>query len=225
MTKPKPKDDEPRTFMMPPGYILLDASRARGGVAYKREALGEHRRGEGSLSEYRTRRSVDNAEAVALVDSVYRKVETVMRRHAVNTALGWWVDDLGLARIQAEVHTLKVEAATANRAAELAGSERRVRISVVHTRLDSSPEILEEIGLTIRKNALHAPLLRSRNLERLVVGDAREALEAALARVPKARAEIVRAVKVGRSPQAAGKALDLSAIEDAIAWFGGEGEE
>ena len=68
-----------------------------------------------------------------------------------------------------------------------------------------------EKGQVIHRNAIKPLLLRAKNIETLAVGPAGEALRAALDRVRSARSEI-RAVTDTRK-------VDLSAIDDAIAWF------
>lgn len=245
MTKNKLKRTTDRNFKVTPGYIVVNCSTAKGGIHYKRTPISEHKinAGKGLQSDHRTKKTVDHLEAVALVDGAVKKADYACRVHGANTVLGWYVDDISLAALKADIALIEVEAAQANQVARACGSKREAYISIVPLKIDAaSEEAAREIARTIREvlgdvitalrsghvkkskdgkieDKLHAPLLRCKNLDRLAVGLAGESVKIALQRIPEAKKEITEAVKNGDDPATVGAALDLEAIENAISWF------
>lgn len=245
MTKSKRKKAADRGFQVTPGWIVVNCSTAKGGIHYERTPLGEHKinAGKGLQSDHRTKKTVDHLEAVALVDAAVKRADYACKVHGANTALGWFVDDISLAALKADIALITAEATQANQVARAVGSKREAYINIVPLKLDLATEsAAREIARTIREvlggiitalrsgqvkkskdgkieDKLHAPLLRCKNLDRLAVGLAGEAVKIALQRIPEAKKEITEAIKNGDDPATVGAGLDLEAIENAISWF------
>lgn len=237
------------TIKVRPGYIVVDTSTATGGVHYQRKKSKPKsiNRGKGVQQEIRTTKTVDHEEAVKAIDALVKRADYACRTLCANTAFGWFVDDIGLRKLYAQFDELRTEAEALNRAAAQVGSERRAHISVIAGKLElSSPHAAREIARTVRevltgifdalragqvkkklgddgklliRNELHAPLLRAKNLDKLAMGPAGDAIKFALDRIPAAKKEILELLRNGESPEDAGAAVDLTVIENAIIWF------
>jgi hypothetical protein len=239
----------PETIEVTPGYMVRDLSSASGGVHYERKKSAPKtiNRGNGSQQEIRTTKTVDHAEAVKAIDALVKHADYICRTICANTAFGWFVDDIGLRKLYAEFETLEAEAKKLNRAAAQVGCERRAHLSIVAAKLElSTPHAAREIARTIRnvlndilialrsgqvkkqtdddgnvtvRDELHAPLLRARNLDKLAIGTPGNAVQFALERIPLAKKEILEQLRQEILPEIAGAAVNLGAIENAIAWF------
>jgi hypothetical protein len=232
-----------------PGYLVVDTSTATGGVTYDREYGDEIKinNGQGVQAKLHTIKTVDHVEAVAALDALKKKVDYACRKHCARTAFGWFADEVSLRALRNEVAELQAEAVTLNTAAAAVGSQRRAHVGIVAGKLEvASAEAAREIARTIRevlssvlgalrsgkvkkrtdkdgkvidRDELHAPLLKCKNLDRLAVGLAGEAVKMALDRIPEAKKEVLEGLKRGEDPASIGAELDLGAIENAITWF------
>lgn len=244
-----PKTEISKRIKVRPGYLVVDTSTATGGVTYDREYGDQVKinNGQGIQAKLQTIKTVDHVEAVAALDALKKKVDYACRKHCARTAFGWFADEVSLRALRKEVEELQAEAVTLNAAAAAVGSERRAHVGVVAGKLEiASAEAAREIARTIRevlggvlaalraglvkkrtdkdgkviqKDELHAPLLKCKNLDRLAVGLAGEAVKMALDRIPEAKKEVLERLKKGDDPATIGAELDLGAIENAITWF------
>lgn len=222
-----------------PGWIIRDCARAFGGVEYDCAKIREQsvNHGQGTLTEHRTKKIVDHVEYVTAMDAVVKKVDYVLRKHCAHTLLGWFCDNAAKRVVMAEVAQLQREAEILNAQAEAdKRTARRVKIRVVPLRLDLTlPEATQEITETIRDllieirdalragriDEIHKLRIRARNLDKLVMGSASDAIRLALERVPRVAKEL-REQQRRLPPEASAegaKKLDLEAIETAIAYF------
>jgi hypothetical protein len=225
---------EERTFAFRPGWIIVDCSKASGGIHYDREPIGREKainKGNGVQLDHKTRKTVDHVEVCAAVDACVKKVDYSLRKHCVRTDMGWFADDMALQRVKKEVNEIAEEADDLNTRAEKAKSKRRAKIRISPLRLDATqPETVAEIADTIRGvlgeirdalrggdiASLHKLKIRSMNLERLATGFQSDAIRFALDRVPTAANEIRDLVKVStRGVKTNPKATDES-VEKAI---------
>jgi hypothetical protein len=232
-----------------PGYLVIDTSTATGGVTYDREYDDDPTKinnGQGIQVQLRTVKTVDHVEAVAALDALKKKVDYACRKYCARTAFGWFADEVSLRALRKEIDELRAEAVNLNAAAAAVGSERRARVGIVAGKLElASADAAREIAYTIRetlagvlaalragkvkrrvkdgevvaKDELHAPLLKCKNLDRLAVGLAGEAVKMALDSIAPAKKELLDRMKQGEDPAAVGAELDLGAIENAITWF------
>lgn len=233
-------------FGLRPGYIVIDVSTARGGVTYRRTPIGEWavNQGNGLQAEHKTQKTVDHCEAVAAIDAIVKRADYILKRNCAHTTFGWFCDEVTLQKVREEIRELQAEAAELNESARRAGSTRQATIGIVPAKIEIGEDAVREVARTIREvlteirnalregsigvsanaehkaeNKLHAPLHRALNLDRLAVGIAGDAVRHALNRIPVAKREIRDRIRHGDSPEMAGAAVDLGAIETAIAWF------
>ena len=238
MKKRSPLDTE-RSFRFRPGWIIRDCSVATGGVTYQRTLVDEEIKNRRMVSDYETRKTVDNVEFVATIDAVVKKVDYILRKYCTRTDMGWFADDTRLGDVKREVAQLRVEAEALNGAAKAARSARRAKIRVAALKLDlAQPEAVAEIADTIRSvlsemlealragdiGSMHKLKIRAMNLDLLATGIQSDAIRFAVERALQAVTEIKLAVRnLGGDPAVAaskaGKALDLEMIEAAIAHF------
>ena len=217
------------------GWIIQDCARASGGVAYGRAKLRERRTnsGQGQQTEHKTKKTVDHVEFVADMDAMVKKVDYILRKHCVNTLLGWFADDDATAAVMAEVVQLKVEAAALNQRA--AGhTARTASIDVVPLRLDLTlPAAVRILVSTLREiltafhdalragqlSDLHKLRIRAINLDLLVCEPTSSKIRFALARAPQAAKEIRGAQRVAlkAAKEAGKKKEDLDRIAALVA--------
>mgnify|MGYP001573285335 FL=1 len=233
---------EQKTFEVRPGYVVVDTSTATGGITYVRRGIDKRaiNHGAGIKTRHETVKEIDHVEAVAAVDAVVKAADYACRCLCTRTTFGYFVEATKLGELQEAFHGLRAEAERVNANAVRAGSQRRVHVGLVLARLEIGGDAAIEIAHTIRsvltevhgalrrgavknakglRNELHAPLLRCRNLERLTVGIAGEAVRLALRQIPVARGEILERLKAGDDAETAGAKADLGYIEAAVAWF------
>jgi hypothetical protein len=196
-----------------------------------------------------TVKTVDHVEIAAALDALKKKADYAFKKHCAHSAFNWWyADDVSLKALEKEIAELQREERVLNAAAKAVGSARRAHIGIIAGKIDvATPlvaaeiarticdvlsdviaafrtgqvkRVLDDDGKVIQQNALHAPLLRCKNLDRLAVGTAGEAVKIALQHVPHVRAEIIEAIeKDGMEPAEAGARVDLEPFENAITWF------
>ena len=148
--------------------------------------------------------------------------------------IGWFATEEVLPAVMAEFDTLRDEAAHVNARAQAEGSQRRAYVNAVPARVDTTTEeCAREIARTVRGvlgaiqdalhagdiAALHAPLIKAKNLDRLTIGLPGEAVRNALATIAPAKRALKARIAQGESPESAGRALDLGAFAVAISWF------
>lgn len=248
MSKRKAKLRFGNAIKLTPGYLVADDSYASGGVTYERVYSREQakiNRGRGIERKHRTITRIDHLEAVQTIDALKKQVDYALVKHCVSMPFGWFTNKAGLKKLRIEIEQLRKQANKLNTVAEKVDCARRIRVGIIPALLDvSTEESATAIARTIRetltavrdalrsgmvkrpkdgddsiRDDLHAPLLRCRNLDRLAVGLAGEAVKNALERIPTAKKQILSALKEGASPAQAGEAADLGAIEVAITWF------
>jgi hypothetical protein len=232
-----------------PGFIVVDTSTASGGVTYVREYDDPTpiNNGQGLRTKLHTTKTVDNVDAVAALDALKKKADYACKKHCARTAFGWFADEVSLRALRREIAELRIEAQALNVAAAARGSERRVHIGIVAGELDVAnvdtareiartirevlvnvynalrtghvKKVVDKDGETVYKDELHAPLLKCKNLDRIAVGRAGDAVAIALERIPEAKKEVLERLKEGEEPAEIGADLDLGAIENAITWF------
>jgi hypothetical protein len=249
MSRKRKKAEEQLTdIKIRPGFIVRDCSTATGGVHYQRIKSEPKtiNRGMGVRQEIRTTKTVDHAEAVKAIDALVKRADYACRTLCANTAFGWFADDIALRQLYKRFDELEAEAKVLNAAAAKVGSERQAHISIIAGKLElASPYTAREIARTVRnvltdvfqalrtgqvkkkkkgkkilvRDELHAPLLRAKNLDKLAMGPAGDAIKFALDRIPIAKKEILEQLRNGASPEDAGASVDLTVIENAIIWF------
>jgi hypothetical protein len=226
-----------QTIAFRPGWLIINSSKAHGGVKYERESIGEHpiNRGDGISTEYTTQKTVDHVEFCARIDACVKRVDYVLLKSCIRTELGWFTDQVGLKKIRAEIVDLQREADVLNtQVAAAARSSRRAKIYIAPFRFDPvNHEAVQEIASTIRSvlsdyrdvlrngdvASLHKLKMRAFNLARMAQGVQADAIRFALERVPLAAAELRAGIKSGKTPEMAGAVLDLEVFDAALANF------
>jgi hypothetical protein len=245
MSKTNPKlDIGTDRIQLRPGYIVVDCSKATGGVQYQQtEHLIEKDGNVGGAEEiatWSTRRIVDHKQVVSDIDALVKRVDYLLRVHCSRAGWGWFADKDAAAKVRHGMDLLQEQADTLNRDARRLGSARRVHLSVVFAAIDVANEsIAQEVYRTVLDNlqAIHDALragmagseldklmLRAKNMGNVAVGITGTALTDALSRVPEWRAELRAAVKGtkdanGLEPAKAGAKLNLDPLEAAIQLF------
>lgn len=220
-----------------PGYVVLDTSSAHGGVHYYRKEIEAHaiNNGEGVDATHETRKVVDHVAAVKAVDAVTKELDYAIRKYCAKTVFGPFCSDEDLPALQARVEELRAKADQVNADAAAAGSARRAYIGIVPVRIDVvSPEAAREIARTVCdvlselrdavKDGDVGPRfdgiwLKARNLAKLATGLQSECICWALDEINANRKECKDRIKRGSDPATAGKDLDFSQTEGAIASF------
>jgi len=219
-----------------PGYIVVNASQARGGITYRRTRIDEVtiNAGCGVRARTVTTKEVDHVTAAAAVEAVVKRADYICRKNCAWTMIGWFATEEVLPAVMAEFDTLRDEAAHVNARAQAEGSQRRAYVNAVPARVDTTTEeCAREIARTVRGvlgaiqdalhagdiAALHAPLIKAKNLDRLTIGLPGEAVRNALATIAPAKRALKARIAQGESPESAGRALDLGAFAVAISWF------
>lgn len=217
-----------------PGWIIRDLSTAEGGVTHDARTMRQRRvESGGTCVESRTSRTVDNPAICAALDALVKRVDYVLRKHCARATVGWFADDAALREVQAEVAKIQAEAQEVNARAAAEGSERRATIEIWPLRLDLAvtPKAPARIAGEIRQSLceirdafregrlgdLHKLQIRTRNLDKLVTGFPSEAIRFALSRAHEAAREARGKMRKGRDERRVGRAIDLDAIEAALA--------
>jgi hypothetical protein len=220
------------TVAIRPGYVVLDCSTATGGVTHQRTPTVSRKKGDGRIEDWSTTRIVDHAQIVKESDALVKQVDYLLRVHASRTGFGWFADDAAVAKIRNGLVDVRSKAEALNNAARKLGSARRTHIAVIFAKLDVAHEdVAQEIYRVARANLqaiydclrggtvgqeLDTALVRARNTGNVASGLLRTALDDAMSRVGAWRADVRAALKQGVAPEAAGAALDLSAMEAAM---------
>lgn len=207
------------TVQIAPGYVVINTSKAAGGVTYDREVIDEEVEGDRIVSDYQTRKVVDNAALVKAIDTTVKEVDHALRILCTRTAFGYFVSPEKVDVVRAKIAGIAVQVDELNVAAEKAGSAHRGRVGIVTAYLDiGNPDNLRECYRVIREtlreiaNALRAGdvrdeknkegditrrhtlrpiLIRARNLEQMALGVHGHAIKTALDRAKTAKTEIL----------------------------------
>lgn len=207
------------TVHIAPGYVVINVSKSAGGVTYDREVIDEEVEGDRVVSEYQTRKTVDNAALVKAIDQTVKEVDHALRILCTRTAFGYFVSPEKVHTVRAKVAGVAVQVDELNAAAEAAGSSHRGRVGVVTAYLDiGNPDNLRECyrvirdtlreihdalrngdvrdlkdkdGDIVRRHQLRPILIRARNLEQMALGIHGHAIRAALDRAKTAKTEIL----------------------------------
>lgn len=205
-----------------PGYVVINVSKAAGGVTYDREVIDEEIEGDRIVSDYQTRKTVDNAALVKAIDQTVKEVDHALRILCTRTAFGYFVSPEKVDIVRAKVAGIAVQVEELNVAAEKAGSAHRGRVGIVTAYLDiGNPDNLRECyrviretlreiydalragdvrdvkdtdGDIVRRHQLRPILIRARNLEQMALGVHGHAIKTALDRAKTAKTEILAAL-------------------------------
>jgi len=213
---------QPEAVQIAPGYVVINTSKAAGGVTYDRTVLDEEAEGERVVSDYQTRKTIDNAALVKAIDQTVKEVDHALRILCTRTAFGYFVSPEKVDIVRAKVAGIAVQVDELNVAAEAAGSAHRGRIGIVTAYLDiGNPDNLKECyrviretlreiydalragdvrddkdqdGDITRRHQLRPILIRARNLEQMALGLHGHAIKTALDRAKTAKTEILNAL-------------------------------
>lgn len=226
---------EHESIAIKPGWIIKDCSHANGGVHYRRKYQRDEQTGERRTVDFETRKIIDHVIVVRDLDATVKRVDYLLRKHCTRTSLGWFATDEALVKVREGLTRVEDEARALNTSAAIAGSCHRAYIGIAPLRVDTStPEAAREIARTVRDcltdilvtlrkgeigQELAGKLLRARNLDQLATGMQAEALRFGLEQLGQARRDIRIALKAGTNPAEAGAAVNLEAVENAIALF------
>lgn len=230
-----------------PGFAVLNLSGASGGVRYESTVMSESsQRRHSRRVESRVTKTIDNETIVHEIDAAVKNVDDTIFRHlCVKMTFGHFLPATNHNALHAKVAELRARVVTLNAAAEAMGSRHRGRVGVLTPSLDTShPDLVRECKLTVLtalgdvrdalrlgdiddvtidrgiiRNRLKPALLRAKNIELLVVGQAEEALRAALDRAREVKPEIRAKIAAGASAVAAGQAVNLQVIDRALRLF------
>jgi hypothetical protein len=243
-----PKPIVSSALKIAPGCVLINVSNSRGGVTHAREAVTESTAtGRGRRIEYQAVKRIDNEVVVKQIVAAVKDVDHCLRINCARLPFGHFVPVDGLLAINACVASIAARVAELNAVAEKAGSKHRGYVNVVNTYLDlESPAtefecrrtvggLLEEIhqalragdvvdavdrdGCVTRRHQLRPILQRAQHIDTLFQSPVSIAVKAAIQRAKVAKTELIRAIGSGADPAAAGLAVDLTEVEQALAWF------
>jgi len=230
-------ESEAQTIQIRPGWIVQDSSHARGGIHYERHYLDTDEFGKaGLMTRHETTKTVDHVILCKKVDAVVKQVDYALRKHCARSGFGYFADNASLAKVRADVDKIRDQADEINAQARASGCARRAHIRIVPLAVSvSNDDAMHEIARHIRDSladlrdllrqgeighALSAAFLRARNLPLLTVGLQSDSLVFALQAAVAAKKEIRYAVKKeDKSPESAGRRVNLDAIEAAIELF------
>jgi hypothetical protein len=238
MRKTNPRRIDPATTQIElrPGYIVVDCSKATGGVQYEQTAheVEESRRGREVVS-WSTRRTVDHKQVVADIDALVKKVDYLLRVNCTRAGWGWFADKDAAAKVRHGMDLLEEQAEALNDDAKRLGSARRVHLAVIFASIDVTNEsVAQEVYRTVRENLqaifdclrggmagaeLDKLMLRAKNMGNVAAGITQTALSDALSRIPEWRADLRAGLKEGKEPAKAGAKLNLDPLEAAIQLF------
>jgi len=219
-----------------PGYLIGLNVHVNGGVHYIHDDEHVEQHGDGSETKtFRTRKETDHLEAVEVTGRVASRVQSSLRRLCVHTEFGWYCTDADFPAVQRKIAMLRTEAAQANLFAESVGSRRRVHVGIVPGRIDvTSAEAAREIASTVVncltdvRDVLRAgemgpklrnALNRARGLDKLATGFQANSILFAFENVSRAKIVLKAEKEKGADLATVGQALDLDALESAIALF------
>ena len=222
------------------GWIILDASSASGGIHHHRTILEDNtdQVGENDPTEKRweTQRVVDHKRLVKELDGVVKKVDHVLRKECSRLSKFYFADDNQLRAVREKIARIQEEAERLNNEAARERCGRRAYISIMPNKIDLAQEdVAREVGRTITETLQEVCALiqagdvgskleqilrlRVKNLHKLCVGFHGQYLVEAYNRAVEARKEVREAIKKGRTPESAGRSVDLTDVENAITMF------
>lgn len=226
-----------KPLQMAHGMFFIVEFSAKGGVTYTRVGEGwETEHEDKSLTaEYSTRKEVDHIGLAKWSRSVINQAYNVMERHCSPTPIGYWVADAGSQKMLEELAQVKEEAEKLNKHARTVGSARRAVVEIYGIQVGNEDEekTAKRLAQTVRErleslrtdlvsgnlNAYATSWKRAKNLPKLATGIQSESIVLALEAARESRSALAQAIKGNKAPEAAGKALDLTAIESAIWLF------
>lgn len=208
------------TVRIAPGYIVINVSKAAGGISYDRIVIDEEVKGAATMTDYQTRKTIDHVELVKAIDHTVKNVDHELRILCVRTPFGHFASADKVAVIRAKVDKIAADVAELNAAADKVGSAHRGYVGIVTALLDvGNPDNLRECHRVIRetlteirtslragdvrdvkdpatgdilkRHQVRPILIRARNLEQMALGLHGNAIKAALERAKVAKAEIL----------------------------------
>lgn len=219
------------------GLFYIVEFSAKGGVTYKRigDEIKETRADESMSAEYSTHKEVDHIGLQTWSRKIVNAAYNVMERHCSPTPVGYWIAEDKASKMLEELGQVKLEASKLNDFARSVHSQRRAIIDVYAMQVGA--EALEKTAIrlaqTVRErleslredlvsgdlNAYATSWKRAKNLPRLATGIQAESVVLALEAARELRAQLAESLRNKMAPEAAGKALDTTAIESAIWLF------
>lgn len=203
--------------------IVINATRAKGGVRHESQKLSEARQGEQVEVTSKVTKHVDHEKAVLRVDQAVRRVIATVKKFCKSTPMGWVCPEDRVPALESELQSAFADCAQANSESQMYGSERRVQPSIVYAQVDwNDPSITKLVYETLAERvaetvdqAMVLPVERLTEIRQelllisgMVGGPAREALEFAARDIPK----IAKARRDGADP-------DLDMLKAAVSWF------
>ena len=227
------------TFQIRPGFILIDLCSCAGGVSrapLKDETTETINQGNGLSRDYKGHVEIDHVEIKTAMDKAVAAARHIIgnKHGAALGKLGCILDAEAIKAVDAELAPLKAEVAALNARAIREGSARRAFIDYAPTQLMLENEATARAiyraireKLTKLRDAFRAGDIKKVNtavagckgVERLAVGIQADTVRFAMDTVSVAREALHTALDQKQTPDAAGAALDLDAIEGAIAMF------
>jgi hypothetical protein len=226
-----------KPLILAKGIFFVVEFSAKGGVAYRRigEETKEVHSDESMTAEYATRKEVDHIGLQTWSRKIINAAYNVMERHCSQTPIGYWIAEDRATKMLEELGQVKLEARKLNDFARTVHSARRAIVEVYAMQVGE--ENLESVALrlaqTVRErldnlrvdlvagdlNAYATSWKRAKNLPKLATGIQAESVVLALEAAKELRSQLAEALKNKQAPEAAGKALDCTAIESAIWLF------
>jgi hypothetical protein len=216
------------------GFFYVVEFSATGGVRYTRKDGHEEQEGERLMAEFTTQKDVDHVGMLKWSKKIVNMAYNTMERHASSTPIGYWVRRDAVEALHKEIAEVQHEADRFNLGAQAVGCGRRVRIALYAVQATESEhsvaarlaetvrERLTELGEHLRAGELNsyaATWKKAKNLPRLATGIQAEAIVFALEAAVIARAEVAAGIREGKTPEQAGAAVDLTALESAVCLF------
>lgn len=231
-----------------PGYIVINASSASGGITYEREEVTEEAHRRGRVVSLRHTKRIDNEHSVRAIDAAVKDVDHILRTACVRLInVGHFATVDVLAAVEDRVAVLAQKVNRLNAEAIQRKSAHRGMIHIVTAMLDLTREgnrqivyqtardtigelrsslrigdvvdDRDETGAIARRHQLRSILLRAKNLDALFVGPLQASVRNALDRVKTARVDLLKRITNGESPVDAGAAIDLTALDTVMARF------
>jgi hypothetical protein len=225
------------TFQIRPGFLLIDTCRCAGGVHRKLKDTHTEvvNQGNGIARDYQGHVEIDHVQVKADMDKLVGAAKYIIgKKHGVATPLGCILDAEAVKAVDAELAPLKAEAERMNELARTEGSDRRCYVGYAPTQLmlDNEATALEIYRAIREKLSKLVAAFRSgdtkkvntavtgcKGVNKLAVGIQGDAVKFALDIIDVTREALHKALDEKQAPEAAGAALDLDAIEGAIAMF------
>lgn len=231
-----PNDNSHPMDLNPGTTLVIGMFRPVGGIENFREVLEDTlENGTRQISAHVTK-IVENEEERDEAERIAQKARDIVRNRCTKTLLGFLTDAQCMPELDAEIDSIRAMASTFNRSARtcqvdisylsipislaLGAGAARALADHVRNELTKLRDALKEGRMDSGENNVRAILHRTKNLHELAVGVQADSIQFAIEEAKIARNTIKEAGKAtGETSESAGRYVDLSMLESAIATF------